>query len=580
MAGTIEFLGTRITDAESITNWGVSRVDGGGGQSWTNIAVNATENIQGTNCVSAESTANADGKVVFFAYDYNAAVGSNLDFSAGGADEGQLIWMWCKLVAPQPSGDSANSPGISLGLSSAAGTPDDTDTAWWTFYGAENYPGGWVRLVLDPRKRPTASGASFDLSAVQHVGMVGTTQTTKGSVEVGFIDAIDLGSGVRYYGNNTDDSFDELIAADQDDTNNKYGVVETLEPTDTVVQLRGILEIGSGNSPTNFISNDKIVVFDSPQYISDVQTFVNAIEDDFPKIVIAESDTAYTSGIFGTKVGTGDDAAGRGGVQFIANSNYDYNFIIESGVDTVRMYGSTIKGFNDKPLVWSGDATYEFAGSFFDNNGQIEFVDKNMVIRNCTFLNASGDSALLWTSGMDIKNCSFIGNRNTATNNGAGIEHDEEPIVQIYDGLTFADNDFDIYFSPTSSGDLTINATNGSDPVTIRRGFATSTVDIINTITLTLENIVADAVSDLTSEVRIFTAGTTTEIAGTENVAVTGNSRGKFEFSFEGGDPNVDIRIFNLNYQPVDLLNFQLPGVNSSQLIQQIFDRNYENPEG
>jgi len=582
MAGTVEFLGTRITDASSITNWGVSRVDGGGGQSWTNIALNTTEAIQGGSCVSAESTANSDGKVVFFAYDYNAAAGSSLDFSSGGADEGQLLWVWCKLLAPQPSGGSTTLPGVSLGLSSAAGTPDDTDTAWWTFYGSENYPGSWVRLVLDPRKVPTASGASFDLSNIQHIGMVGTTTTAKGSVEVGFVDAIDLGSGVRYYGDFTDDSFDELVADDQDNSTNKYGVIETLENTDTVVQIRGILEIGSGNSQTSFQSNDKVVVFDAPQYIATPGSdFANALNDDFPKVVVIDSDTAYTSGTFGTKVGTGDDSSGRNGVQFLANNSYDYNFIIESGVDAFRFYGSTLKGFNDNLVVWSGNSTFEYAGSFFDNNGQIEFVDVDSLIRNCTFLNASGDSAMLWTSGMDIANCSFLGNRNTATNNGAGIEHPES-ITVIYNNLTFADNDFDIYFSPASSGDLIINATNGANPGStdsdIRRGNANSDVQVINTITLTLDGIIANSDPTLSSEVRVFTAGTTTELAGVESVSPTGGGTGKFDFAFEGGDPNVDIRIFNINYRPVDLLDFELPAANTSIPIQQIFDRNYDNP--
>jgi hypothetical protein len=559
---TVEFIGTRITDAESTTNWGSTNLGGGGG-AWSAPALDTDQFKQGVNSV-VWTHANTALKQHFCWYNVTTGFGRNLNFGPGGTDEGRLIYIWAQhALAMTSSGLTATQPGLAVGLSSN-GTAS-TNLAWWTFYGVENYPGGWVRLVIDPRTVPSASGASFNLSDVDYVGVVATSTVAK-TVPVLRIDAIDLGSGIRYHGSGTIDSFSELIQKDQDTVANRWGVIESLEDTDSVIKIRGILEIGSGNNvATNFSSSDKVVVFEAPKYITTNSTKNNALQDSYPRITIRRGGTQNTNVTVGTKVGTGDDASGRNGVIFLANNEYRYSFNIESGVNSVKLYGTTIKNFNNN-LAFSGNANFELAGCSFDNNGQFQ-PQKDAVIRDVSFLNVSGSQgALLWTSGLDIKNCRFINNV-SLNGSGVAIEH-EQSLNVVYDGLIFSNNNYDVFFSPVSSGNLVISATNGSNPVLnkVLRGNANSFVDIVNTVTLTLTGLVLD------SEVRIYEAGTLIELDGTDS------SSSSFIFSFQGGDPNVDIRIFHLDYQPVNLLNFVLPTSNTSVPIQQIFDRNYTNP--
>jgi hypothetical protein len=559
---TVEFIGTRITDAESTTNWGSTNLGGGGG-AWSTPALDTDQFKQGVNSV-VWTHANTALKQHFCWYNVTTGFGRNLNFGPGGTDEGRLIYIWAQhALAMTSSGLTATQPGLAVGLSSN-GTAS-TNLAWWTFYGVENYPGGWVRLVIDPRRVPSASGASFNLSDVDYVGVVATSTVAK-TVPVLRIDAIDLGSGIRYHGSGTIDSFSELIQKDQDTVANRWGVIESLEDTDSVIKIRGILEIGSGNNvATNFSSSDKVVVFEAPKYITTDSTKNNALQDSYPRITIRRGGTQNTNVTVGTKVGTGDDASGRNGVIFLANNEYRYSFNIESGVNSVKLYGTTIKNFNNN-LAFSGNANFELAGCSFDNNGQFQ-PQKDAVIRDVSFLNVSGSQgALLWTSGLDIKNCRFINNV-SLNGSGVAIEH-EQSLNVVYDGLIFSNNNYDVFFSPVSSGNLVISATNGSNPVLnkVLRGNANSFVDIVNTVTLTLTGLVLD------SEVRIYEAGTLIELDGTDS------SSSSFIFSFQGGDPNVDIRIFHLDYQPVNLLNFVLPTSNTSVPIQQIFDRNYTNP--
>lgn len=75
------------------------------------------------------------------------------------------------------------------------------------------------------------------------------------------------------------------------------------------------------------------------------------------------------------------------------------------------------------------------------------------------------------------------------------------------------------------------------------------------------------------SEVRIYTAGTTTELTGVENTT----SAGTFTYSYSTGG-NVDIQIFHLQYQPIRYTNFTLGATAVTIPIQQQIDRNYYNP--
>jgi hypothetical protein len=75
------------------------------------------------------------------------------------------------------------------------------------------------------------------------------------------------------------------------------------------------------------------------------------------------------------------------------------------------------------------------------------------------------------------------------------------------------------------------------------------------------------------TEVRVFNAGTTTEIAGQENV-----TSGTFTTEIDGGAyPDVDISILALGYQNTRLLN-QTLGDGLSIPVSQVVDRQYLNP--
>lgn len=175
-------------------------------------------------------------------------------------------------------------------------------------------------------------------------------------------------------------------------------------------------------------------------------------------------------------------------------------------------------------------------------------------------------AAMLWNSNIDVVNSLFAGNADADTNEKShGIEHRASGTFS-YTGLTFASNDADILFT-AASGDLTINASAGANPST-STVTGSGSVTINNNINVTLTGLIASPAT----EVRVYEAGTTTEIDGAENVVT-----GTFTFQAQASDA-VDIVIHNVEYEYLKIENFTIPTSDVSIPITQFFDRVYKNP--
>ena len=585
MPAVVNFLGTRINDVESATNWTSYKFGGGGGGN-SNTDYPADGFVQGTSALAWSYTA-ADRAFVA-CYDYVAGGGTALDFSPGGSEKNQLVYVWANGLFP------LNSTGVAVGgfyggLGIALSDDATLSNSWaaWSIYGLETYPGGWQKLVIDPTKAPTASGGTFSVSSLLQIRQFGIAYcftAGKSGPQAVWVDAIDVGSGLRIYGTGTTEAaFNDLLDEDEGTTNNRYGVFKSLETTDTVLETQGKIFIGdeTGVNSTDLSDIDKIIVMAAPQYQNSAGGFENAIPDDYLEVKIEGNTTGSTNIRFGIKVdgATTDEDTGRNGVLFLGNSDYNCDFKFNDGnVDSLDMYGCTIRSFQPTGgLVWNAASNHDFVGSFLDNSAKLT-PDSGVRIRNSTFLNhpsgigptGEADAAVLFetsppdTEISDIVNSSFV-------SNFYAVEHAESG-EYTYDGLSFSANDYDVYYSYTGVGDLIINATNGSNPATAETGNPSNTVTFVNAVTLTLEDVVAN------SEVRFYTSGTKTERYGVENSPDDGDGFGNVDFSYQFGDPGVDIRIFHLDYQPLNLFARTLGSTNASIPIQQIPDRNYENP--
>lgn len=133
-----------------------------------------------------------------------------------------------------------------------------------------------------------------------------------------------------------------------------------------------------------------------------------------------------------------------------------------------------------------------------------------------------------------------------------------------FDNITF-NSSTSAHLEWRGAGTLTVTNLNGANldqsKTFARRG---GSVTVVNPATLTLTGL------QNPTEVRVYEAGTTTEVAGQEDVTT-----GTFAATIQTA--SVDIAIASLTYQNIRLLGIDTTS-DISLPIQQRFDRNYENP--
>ena len=567
---TVEFIGSRVNTADATTNYTATKIAGGGAAP---SAQAASLFQQGTAAVA--TTYPSASRFVTLEYDIVGGGGTALNFNSGGNSEGQLVWVWGNaLLALTSTGTNTSNAIGGMGIVLSDNATITNSWAIWTFYGAENYPGGFQKMVIDPTLRPTASGGTFAASSLASIRKIGiffvSDSAAKGGADAAIVDAIDVGSGLRIFGSGTrDGGFNDLLEADEGNVTNQYGVIRSLGGSNDIVQFQGVLEIGSGASTSTYFDDvNRVVAVRSPQYIATDGTtrFAPSIPTDFQRVTIQGNATSGTFVQLGEKVGAGDTARGRNGIIFLGNSDYDISFQFDDGnVQETFIYGTTIRSFNGTMDWFNTVSGHEFIGSVLDGCSQLN-ASSGVKIRNSTFQNHTGlAGAIIWNTGMDIKNCIFVANSNSL-GSGAGIEHAFSGTF-TYDNLQFSNNDFDINFSLATSGDLLIQATNGTSASTYKLGNSNSTVTIENSVTVTIVNLIAG------TEVRIYDFSTKNQRDGTESSNTT------FEFTYNyTGDFHVDIVLHNLDYKWQKLTEILLSSSAQSIPVSQIFDRDYENP--
>ena len=120
-----------------------------------------------------------------------------------------------------------------------------------------------------------------------------------------------------------------------------------------------------------------------------------------------------------------------------------------------------------------------------------------------------------------------------------------------------------------SAGAVTITIDGGDTP-SVRNGSGAST-SIVNNKTVTFTGMKDN------TEVRVYAAGTTNELAGIENATAGSTDDRSFAFSL-AADTEVDYRIFNVTYEVIEVYSYFIPSVNTDLPIAQKFDRVYYNP--
>lgn len=411
-----------------------------------------------------------------------------------------------------------------------------TDAGNWKSYtvaGGDVPPfpyGKWLNSAVDPALTPDATNGTAPTTTVFGIGSMAqlTTAVAKGQPHV--CDMIRYGRAEsRMNGGDLANGYATFagFAAQNDATANRWGLIQS---TTGGYQWKGLMVLGHASAVDFRDSNVNVFIQDCRK----VSSTFNKIE-----IRQASSRVDWTNVAFINASPSSN--ASRGDLQVVDNAdvNIDSASFTDMGTFAFLSNSSIVDStFRRCGLVTQGGAT--ISGTLFARaTGTALLSDAPNLISSSDFLSVgTGHAIEITTPGT----YSFSGNQFTGYS-GTGTD------AAIYNN---------------SGGLVTLNISGGGGTPTVRNGTGASTV-VNNSISLTLTGIVDG------SEVRIYSAGTITELFGVESKTTDP------VFSYSTPE-SVDIVVHSLAYQYFRINSFPLASSDASLPIAQIIDRNYKNP--
>jgi len=221
--------------------------------------------------------------------------------------------------------------------------------------------------------------------------------------------------------------------------------------------------------------------------------------------------------------------------------------------------------FSGLSIIGAGDVILQRLTSSFS---QVSFSNCGVIVQNSASITLSRVSTSITSSALR-SNAPGLISYSTFTSPGTGHAIEiVSPGVASFVGNTFIgyglDNTTDSAIFNNSSGSVTLNISAGGTSPTVRNGTLASTT-INNNVTITLTGLRNP------TEVRVYTAGTRTELTGQEDVTT-----GTYAFSV-GSGVLIDVSILSLGYQNQRLLSYSTTTDATLPISQQI-DRQYLNP--
>jgi hypothetical protein len=260
-------------------------------------------------------------------------------------------------------------------------------------------------------------------------------------------------------------------------------------------------------------------------------------------------------------------------------------FYPKSG-DSIKITNSVFTSPSRYRWEWDAStdagATIDFTGSTVIN-ANVTLRDLNTAFDSITFI----DCPVFTQNGAEITNCAFDNTKILASSpanaakiqdctfisggTGYAIEISGSAADFSLDGCQFSgyaasdgSTGNEAIYVNIASGTVQISITGGGSTPSIRT--AGATVTVVNARNLTLSPIVTG------SDVVIYTAGTTTVIESSQNIAGT-----SYVYDYPAADAgdDIDIGIFKAGYVPFFIRGYELSSSDASVPVSQVADRFY-----
>lgn len=494
--------------------------------------------IQGSYSITQDCTKNSS--VGSLAYNNGAGTGGH------GTDGAYFVWqnfMVASNVGTYAQGGFQVVVGSSL-----------ADFKAWNTGGVDKAPypyGGWINSAINTTVTPDGT-AGTPTATEQYIGSAVFIVTGPSKGETHNCDAIRYGRGsaIFEFGDGTS-GYATIpgFAAQNDNSSNRWGLIQA---TSGGYLWKGRMQLGTATNAVDFRDTNRIIFI---QWTPKVTANFNLIE-----IINASSNVEMTNFQF---IVLDTTTASKGRLLMSNNANVALDnctfndmdtFVFSKSTNTVTIDDTT---FRRCGIITQGGAS--FTSCLITGHGGTHAMLSNnpSAVSNCNFVSGGSGHAV---------RCDTIGTYNWAGNTDSGYTGTRGSNLVSSTGST------DAMFYNNSGGLITLNVTSGGQQPSVRNG-AGATTQVNANISITYNNLVNG------SEVRVYNAGTSTQIDGVESV--TGNS---FTWSV-GSGVSMDIKIFGPTPTPpsppalayVEIIQKSVSfTVDTTIAINQKIDRNYK----
>jgi len=452
-----------IANCDSLT----ADTGGTGTGTWNELgggtrSVNTDSYLQGGSSIGS-TYASKSGYTYF-----DIQAGNELDFSGGGTEEGQYIFIWVSILSSGAFDTLANN-GFSIRLGTST-----TDYRDFKIAGSDDNNGwaqGWKLFVIDPTMAGSvADTGSYDPASIRTIGLwIDTIISVR--ADTVFIDQIAVGRGLRVTGANTLEALYEIVNYCTDFANRAWGMFQRRSNTFFGFGKLTIGDAVSATKDTDLMFDGRSLEYEATEFYNASSQWVSTVPAGFHGITV-EKHASYSATLISQDTN-------------IAGEPSDMLLLTNTNATGTEYKGGSLKYIESFALT---------TNDIYD--GVVISKSKQLVPNGATITNCKIGTTLEDTTGSlkveSSAHCDLITNmqfEKYANSNRYAVYVDASVTAITLNNWVFDDPDntvdFAVYWAGTG-GTLTISATNGTNLVTAGCTSAGGTIDVQNSNTLTI----------------------------------------------------------------------------------------------
>jgi len=440
-----------------------------------------------------------------------------LDYSTGGAQEGEFIYIWVMMLSPTPLDTMANTP-YNIVIGDGTGSLNEYSVASKT--DSNGWDGRWRVFCIDPTITPTINGGA-DISAIDTIGVwIDTNVSVR--AESFFISQIMSAKGLKVEGTSTT-MYDDIIAWAEDYSNRAAGMFQSRGQTYFSL---GSLTIHSDTANTTVSSTGSNVEYEKSEHWSG-SAWVTSYPTD-ANVVKIDATGGNTANMTDTNVGLSGNSSNMASLNTSSATSFTkaggyFKYVGTWDLTSNDSLDGVVITLSNSVVPNGAEMTNVTIGNTLESTtGAMDLVASGDLsnLSNITFASYSGKYALYIPA-------SITGTitLNNFTGDGSGT---------------------DVYWAATS-GALTINKSNGTNFSTWSAG-GTATISLVTSVSIAVN--VKDQATDNIQDAWVYidtnpATGDTADIILTQT-----DSSGNISTSYSGAETSATVRIRKYGFKP------------------------------